>query len=95
MFFWLQTFFKAYNFIHIHLYKVDLVLYDSHSCHCTDTFEFNLARKIGGKQKEKNKEYLCGAEDNQLDSLSALHSSHSVKEQNIIPWQQFNLQYGI
>lgn len=59
------------------------------------TFESSLVRKEEENKREKNKAYLCGAGDNQLDSLSALHSSHSVKEKNIIPWQQFDLQYGI
>ena len=29
------------------------------------------------------KAYLCGAEDNQLDSLSALHSSHFFKRKEV------------
>lgn len=83
--FLLQAFFKADHFIFISFYKVRIALSESRSCHWTN---IHLWIQSGAKRRKSTKgreykAYLCGAEDNQLDSLSVLHSSHFFKRKEV------------
>lgn len=64
---------------------VGVALYESHLCHWTNVYLW-IQSGVKGRKSTKGREYkayLCGAEDNQLDSLSALHSSHFFKRKRV------------